>query len=70
MVLHIFTNSTGGTFNVTGFTTGGSGSYTSWFAEGDNQTPAVPIDVVDTFTLKFTGAITSGGAGICYRFGD
>jgi hypothetical protein len=59
-----FKNSTGGTFNVTGFTTGGSGSYTSWFAEGDNQTPATPIDVVDTFTLKFTGAITSGGAGI------
>ena len=60
----IFTNTTGGTFNVTGFTTGGSGSYTSWFAEGDNQTPAVPINVVDTFTLRFTGAITSGGAGI------
>ncbi len=59
-----FKNSTGGTFNVTGFTTGGSGSYTSWFAEGDNQTPAVPIDVVDTFTLRFTGVITSGGAGI------
>ena len=59
-----FTNSTGGTFNVTGFTTGGSGSYTSWFAEGDNQTPAVPINVVDTFTLKFTGVITAGGAGI------
>jgi hypothetical protein len=59
----IFTNSTGGTFNVTGFTTG-STSYTSWEATGDNQTPAVPIDVVDTFTLKFTGAITSGGAGI------
>ena len=59
-----FTNSTGGTFNVTGFTTGGSVSYTSWFAEGDNQAPAVPIDVVDTFTLKFTGVITSGGAGI------
>ena len=60
----IFTNTTGGTFNVTGFTTGGSGSYTSWFAEGDNQTPAVPINVVDTFTLRFTGDITSGGAGI------
>ena len=60
----VFSNSTGGTFNVTGFTTGGSGSYTSWFAEGDNQTPAVPIDVVDTFTLRFTGVITSGGAGI------
>ena len=59
-----FKNSTGGTFNVTGFTTGGSGSYTSWFATGDNQSPAVPIDVVDTFTLKFTGFITSGGAGI------
>jgi len=59
----IFTNSTGGTFNVTGFTTG-STSYTSWEATGDNQSPAVPINVVDTFTLKFTGAITSGGAGI------
>ena len=42
-----------------------SGStYTNWFATGDNQSPAVPIDVVDTFTLKFTGFITSGGAGI------
>ena len=55
---------TGGTFNVTGFSTGSSSSYTSWFAEGDNQAPAVPIDVVDGFTLKFAGVITSGGAGI------
>jgi|TARA_R110000796_G_scaffold191233_1_gene307889 hypothetical protein len=60
----IFTNTTGGTFNVTGFSTGSSSSYTSWFAEGDNQAPAVPIDVVDGFTLKFAGVITSGGAGI------
>ena len=59
-----FTNTTGGTFNVTGFSTGSSSSYTSWFAEGDNQAPAVPIDVVDGFTLKFAGVITSGGAGI------
>lgn len=47
---------------ITGFTTGSP--YTSWFATGDNQTPSVPIDVVDTFELKFTGFISSGGAGI------
>tara|TARA_R110000803_G_scaffold23441_2_gene57574 strand:+ start:1668 stop:3362 length:1695 start_codon:yes stop_codon:yes gene_type:complete len=43
--------------------TGGT-SYTSWSATGDNQAPVIPINVVDGFTLRFTGSITSGGAGI------
>jgi len=58
-----FTNSTGGTFNVTGFTTGGTGSYTGWTASGDNV-PTTPIEVVDGFTLNFTGYQEPGGAGI------
>ena len=58
-----FTNSTGGTFNVTGFTTGGTGSYTWWTASGDNV-PTTPIEVVDGFTLNFTGYQEPGGAGI------
>ena len=58
-----FTNSTGGTFNVTGFTTGGTGSYTGWTASGDNV-PTTPIEVVDGFTLNFTGYKEPGGAGI------
>ena len=59
----VFTNSTGGTFNVTGFTTGGTGSYTGWTASGDNV-PSTPIEVVDGFTLNFTGYQEAGGAGI------
>ena len=59
----VFTNSTGGTFNVTGFTTGGTGSYTGWTASGDNV-PTTPIEVVDGFTLNFTGYQEPGGAGI------
>ncbi len=41
-----------------------SSSYTSWSATGDNQSPAVPIVVTDSFNLKFTGLVTAGGAGI------
>ena len=59
----VFTNSTGGTFNVTGFTTGSTGSYTGWTASGDNV-PTTPIEVVDGFTLNFTGYQEPGGAGI------
>ena len=39
-------------------------NYVSWSATGDNQSPAVPIVATTGFTLKFTGGVTAGGAGI------
>ena len=60
----VFTNSTGGTFNVTGFTTGGTGSsYTGWTATADNI-PTTPIEVTNSFNLKFEGYQETAGAGI------
>lgn len=60
----VFTNSTGGTFNVTGFTTGGTGSsYTGWTATADNN-PTTPIEVTNSFNLKFEGYQETAGAGI------
>lgn len=60
----VFTNSTGGTFNVTGFTTGSTGSsYTGWTATADNI-PTTPIEVTNSFNLKFEGYQETAGAGI------
>ena len=60
----LFTNSTGGTFSVTGFTTGGTGSsYTGWTATADNI-PTTPIEVTNSFNLKFEGYQETAGAGI------
>ena len=38
--------------------------YSPWVAEGDNQSPAVPISITSAFTLRFRGTAESGGAGI------
>ena len=56
-----FTNSTGGTFNITGFSTS---VYSDWVATGDNQSPSTPITITNGYGLRFYGNINSGGAGI------
>ena len=38
--------------------------YSPWVAEGDNQSPVVPISITSAFTLRFRGTAESGGAGI------
>ena len=55
----IFTNSTGGTFNVTGFTTGGTGTDT--FLTGGtytNSTGTLTLDRNDSVTIDITGFTT------------
>lgn len=55
----IFTNSTGGTFNVTGFTTGGTGTDT-YLTGGtyDNSTGTLSLERNDANTVQITGFTT------------